>query len=159
MSSTHSLRYLLGHTASILNRQSDQVLQERLGIGMSQFRILMILRERQGVQQRLLADCLGQTEASISRQVKLLLGKGMVSVQANPLSRREHVAIITPKGEKIWQAAQDILDQYHQQAFEQLTEKQREEFVSTLRTLHMHYCQEGKPYVCDQQFTTEGGKL
>lgn len=155
MSSTHSLRYLLSHTASIMSRQSDQVLQERLGIGMSQFRILMILRERQGVQQRLLADCLGQTEASISRQVKLLLEKGMADVQVNPLSRREHVAVITPKGEKIWQAAQDILDQYHEPAFEQLTEKQREEFANLLRVLHMHYCQEGKPYVCDQRLTME----
>ena len=62
-----TLGYLLQHTATILMRQSDQVLQERLGIGMSQLKLLMMLQNSPNVQQRKLAECLGQTEASISR--------------------------------------------------------------------------------------------
>src|ERR1700755_3521534 len=89
--------YLLQHTATILMRQSDQVLQERLGIGMSQFRVLLMLQRNANSQQRKLAECLGQTEASISRQIKLLCEKSLLAVRVNPQSRREHIAVLTPK--------------------------------------------------------------
>src|SRR5262245_828979 len=92
--------YLLQHTAMILMRQSDQVLQERLGVGMSQFKILMMVRTSPNVQQRKLAEALGQTEASISRQTKLLCEKGLLIIRVNPKSRREHIAVPTAKGLK-----------------------------------------------------------
>jgi DNA-binding MarR family transcriptional regulator len=152
MNPTNAISYLLGHTATIMNRQSDQVLQEQLGIGMSQFRLLMILLQRKhGVQQRTLADYLGQTEASVSRQIKLLLEKGMVAVEVNPDNRREHITIATAKGEKVWQAGQETLAQYHKPAFDHLDEGQRKRLDELLRILHLHYCQEGTPYVCDEQ--------
>jgi DNA-binding MarR family transcriptional regulator len=80
MGTTDTIGYMLQHTASIMYRQSDQVLQERLGLGMSQYKILMILHEKPQIRQRVLADQLGQTEASISRQIKLLVERGMLVV-------------------------------------------------------------------------------
>lgn len=149
MESTGSLSYTLQHVASIMHRQADQVLQERLGIGMAQFRILTKLQERPQVQQRFLADSLGQTEASVSRQVKLLAEKGMLFVELNPKNRREHVSSLTAKGLKMTRAAQDILDEYHAPAFEALSDKERQQFQETLHSIHLYYCQEGKPYACD----------
>src|SRR3982751_5902718 len=124
MESTATLSYLLQHTSIIMQRQADQVLQERLGVGMSQYKILSTLQERPNVQQRFLADSLGQTEASISRQVKLLVEKGMLTVQTNPKNRREHVTVLTTKGAKVTLAAYDVLSEYHQPAFDCLSDKE-----------------------------------
>ena len=105
-----SIPYLLQHAATMMIRQSDQILQERLGIGMSQLRILMMLADSPGIRQRKLAENLGQTEASVSRQIKLLQEKRMLSVRVNPDSRREHLTEPTKKGATITQAALAVLD-------------------------------------------------
>lgn len=144
--------YLLMHTATIMLRQSDQVLQEQLGIGMSQFKILMMVQHSPNVQQRKLAECLGQTEASISRQIKLLCEKGLLVIRVNPKSRREHITVPTAKGIKMTNAAADVLEQYHEPMLELVTEKQRQQLKDTLQMFHGHVCTAGKPFACDHPF-------
>jgi DNA-binding MarR family transcriptional regulator len=144
--------YLMTHTATILLRQSDQVLQERLGIGMSQFKILMMLQNNPNVQQRKLAECLGQTEASISRQIKLLFEKGLLSIRVNPKSRREHITVPTVKGTKMTNAAMDVLEQYHAPMLDTVNEKQRQQMQETLQMFHGYVCVAGKPFACDHPF-------
>lgn len=146
-----TLGYLLSHTATILYRQADQVLLERLGIGMSQFKILMLLQQETQMQQRALADSLGQTEASVSRQVKLLCEKGMLVSKVNPRNRREHVTVPTAKGLKIAQAAEEILATFHEPAFGELSEKQQGQLTEILQMVHAYTCQPSKPYACDHQ--------
>jgi DNA-binding MarR family transcriptional regulator len=152
MSQVITVGYLLQHTATILMRQSDQVLQERLGIGMSQFRILFMLRRLPNVQQRKLAECLGQTEASISRQIKLLVEKGLLGVRVNPKSRREHITLLTVKGTKMIEAALEVLEQYHTPMFDLLTDKQQQQLNDALVKFHGHICMPGRPYACDHPF-------
>lgn len=144
--------YVLTHTATILLRQSDQVLQERLGIGMSQFKILMMLQNNPNVQQRKLAESLGQTEASISRQIKLLCEKGLLTIRVNPKSRREHLTVPTPRGQKMTDAAIEVLEQYHGPMFEQISEKQRQQLADILQKFHAYICAGGKPFACDHPF-------
>lgn len=144
------LGYLVEHTAAILHRQSDQVLQERLGIGMSQFKLLMILQEHPNVQQRELADWLGQTEASISRQIKILCEKGMLAIQINPKNRRQHLTMATLKGIKVTQAAMEVLEDYHSPVFGHLSGKDQKQLVALLRIVHERTCAEGKPHACDR---------
>jgi MarR family transcriptional regulator, transcriptional regulator for hemolysin len=148
----NAIGYLLQHMAAILTRQSDQVIQERLGIGMSQFKLLMILRQSPNIQQRKLAECLGQTEASISRQIKLLCEKGLLIVRVNPKSRREHITVPTAKGVKMTEAAMEVLTQYHTPLFDRLNEKQRQHLTDMLVVVHGEVCAAGKPFVCDHPF-------
>ena len=100
MKPTNNIGYLLQHTASTLARQSDQVLQERLGVGFSQFKILMTLQWNPGVQQKHIAESLGQTEASISRQIKLMHEAGLLQSKVSERNKREHITTLTRKGEK-----------------------------------------------------------
>lgn len=147
-----AIGYLLQHTATILMRQSDQVLQERLGIGISQLRILMMLQHSPNVQQRKLAECLGQTEASISRQIKLSQEKGLLAVRINPKSRREHLTVPTPRGVKLTEAALEVLAHYHKPMMDLLTDKQREQLKEALAIFHKHICAPGKPFACDHPY-------
>jgi DNA-binding MarR family transcriptional regulator len=152
MDKQRAIGYLLQHVAGTWGQQANQVLQERLGIGMSQFKILMMLQHEPHLLQRQLADHLGQTEASISRQMKLLVDKGMLVVRVNPASKREHLTVPTPKGIRLTEVARETLVEYAQPLYERLTEKQQKQLVDMLSTIHDWVCQPGKLLSCDHPY-------
>jgi DNA-binding MarR family transcriptional regulator len=139
----NNIGFLLQHLSFVLGRQSDQVLQEQLGIGFSQFKILMVLQWHPDVQQRDIAERLGQTEASISRQIKLLQKQGLLSVQVHPHNRRQHITRTTARGERLTDKAVEILNNYHAPMFGLLNEKEQQQLRDTLRRLHDYACTDG----------------
>lgn len=134
------ISYLFDHIASLLAKQTDQVLQEQLGIGLSQFKILRVLQAEPRTMQREIAASLGQTEASISRQVKLMLSDGLLQSMRNPKDHREHLTVITPKGERLTEAALIAMERYHRPTFAALNDKQQEQIASILHILHSQLC-------------------
>ena len=150
MNPTSNIGYLLQHLSGVLAKQSDQALQERLGIGFSQFKRLMCLQANPATQQKVVADSLGQTEASISRQIKLMHDKSLLQTQINPKNRREHLTIPTAKGIRMAEEALRILNEHHGPMFERLSEKQRSQLLDTLATMHDYSCQPGKTGACQQ---------
>lgn len=150
MKLTNNIGYMLQHLSFALARQSDQVLQEQLGIGFSQFKILMVLQWNPSVRQRQIADRLGQTEASISRQIKLLKEEGMLITQLNPKNRREHLTIVTAKGQRLTDKATEILNRYHAPMFAKLSDKQQDQLLETLGTMHDYACRNARGGICNQ---------
>lgn len=153
MKPTDNVGYLLQHLAFTMARQNDQILQERLGIGFSQFKILMVLDKNPHIQQRTIADKLGQTEASISRQIKLMLDKGLLQSTVSPDNRRVHITTPTTKGVRMVEEAMAVLNAYHAPMFEQLSEKQRVQLLEALQSMHEYTCQHGKVGACHQTMT------
>lgn len=152
MRAINGLGYLLNHIAFVMARQSDQVLQERLGIGFSQFKIMMVLSHKPHIQQKEIADKLGQTEASISRQIKLLTEQGLLQAVRRPENKRERVTTLTPKGERYTDEAVDILNLYHAPVFDRLSEKERAALEQSLQTMHQEVCNDDKPGTCRHLF-------
>ena len=149
---THNIGYLLQHLASVLAKQSDQLLSERLGIGFSQFKILMVLQTNPRTRQRQIAEKLGQTEASISRQIALMHDKHLLQTTINPNNRREHLTTPTTKGLRLLEEALALLNSYHGPMFDAVPEKQREQLVEALRVMHSRACQTGRIGACDHPF-------
>jgi DNA-binding MarR family transcriptional regulator len=144
MQPTNNIGYLLNHLAFMLSRQSDQVLQEQLGIGFSQFKIIMALKWNPSVQQKQIAERLGQTEASISRQIKLLHDKGLLSTRIAPENKREHITTLTSKGERVTEKAMQVLNNYHAPTFASLSAKQQQNLIETLNIMHDAVCVDRK---------------
>lgn len=111
--------------SATLSREADQILQEQLGLTFSQFKIMQAIQKAPRMQQRALALSLGQTEASISRQVKLLLDKQLINIRVNPNNRRQHLTQLTVRGERILQAAIAAVSRYHTETFSGLNSKQK----------------------------------
>lgn len=145
MRPTNTIGYLLEHVSSLLAKQSDQVLQEQLGIGFSQFKILRALQTTPQIKQRDIAFYLGQTEASISRQVKLMIEQGLLRTNISPANRREHITLLTSKGVRVTDAAIEVLGKYHAPTFASLTDKQRDQLNEVLEALHRGICHESHP--------------
>jgi DNA-binding MarR family transcriptional regulator len=149
MGPTNNLAYLIQHLSAIISKQSDQVLQEQLGIGLSQFKILMVLEWNPRVSQRSIADSLGQTEASISRQIRLLTTKGLLVSKRDPQNRRKHTTAPTPLGMQVTEAASNILRRNFGPEFSGLGEDQLMQLIAGLQRLHAIVCRPGKPSACD----------
>ena len=142
MSHINNVGFLLQHLSFVLARQSDQVLQEQLGIGFSQFKILMALQWHPDIQQKQIAERLGQTEASISRQIKLLQEQGLLTASVNPHNRREHITRPTARGERFTDKAMEILNNYHAPMFAHLSDKQQQQLQEILNVMHDQACTE-----------------
>lgn len=144
MAFTQNIGYMLQHLSSVLARQSDQVLQEQLGIGFSQFKILMALQNGPSILQKKIAASLGQTEASISRQIKKMHHDGLLISAKNPQNKREHFTRVTPKGLRITDRATEILNNYHSPMFQRLSAKQHQQLLETLDIMAEHACVSGE---------------
>ena len=79
--------FLLQHLSAKLGKQNDLILQEELGIGYSQFKLLVVIQWQPSLGQKKIAKKLSQTEASISRQIKLMLDDGLLQITTDPKDR------------------------------------------------------------------------
>ena len=149
MDPTNKLSYLMQHLAAVMGKQADQILQEQLGIGVSQFKILMVLEWNPRVQQRTIASSLGQTEASISRQIKLLTNKGLLIVKRDQQNLRRHITAPTPLGMQITEAATSIMRRNFGPEYAAMGDDQLVQMVNNLQKFHHIVCQPGKLGACD----------
>ena len=128
-----AIHTLLHHLSSVFARESDQILQEQLGIGLSQYKILQTLVENSAMQQRVIAVEIGQTEASVSRQIAVLEKRGLIESMRNPVNRREHITTLTSRGERVVEAAEKVLTIHHSSSMSRLSKREQEVLLSLLQ--------------------------
>jgi DNA-binding MarR family transcriptional regulator len=143
--------YLLQHIGTILERQFDQALSEQLGIGTAQYRILLALQAHPEISQKHLAANLGQTEASISRQRRILQNKLLITVAVHPKSRRERIVNLSSKGVTVLAAAEELFSQVADSLLGSLSERQQKTFRETLAAVHTKTCLPSTPRSCDHE--------
>ncbi len=136
----NQLSYLIGHVAAVMSKQADQILQEQLDIGVSQFRILLVLQKNPHVQQRFIAASLGQTEASVSRQIKLLKDRGLLTCKRNPTNLRKHITTPTLQGDRITKRALQLLADNFGPNYQTMGSKQTSQLLGSLNALHAIVC-------------------
>lgn len=151
MGPTNNLIYLIEHLSAVVGKQTEQALQEQLGIGLSQYKILMVLEWNPRIQQRSIAESLGQTEASISRQIKLLTKKGMLLAKPDPQNRRKHITAPTPLGMQVTEAATNIIRRNFGPELSHLGDDRTMQLITGLQQLHKIVCKPGKLGACDHQ--------
>ncbi len=135
-----NIGFLIHHVAFILDKQADVVLKDQFGIGFSQFKILMVIRHKPGLLQRTVAAYLGQTEASVSRQIKLLSEKGYIASKRNAKNKREHIVMLTSEGERVSTELKQTLTSYQFPAFAHLSAKQVSNLIEALQHIHQRAC-------------------
>ena len=116
-----SLGYTLHQLVFILDRQSDEALHAHLNVGFSQFKILMAAKHKTGLKQNDIASYLGQTEASVSRQIKMLKQDGLLSVQTDPNNRRARSIVLTSKGAQLGRQCVEVLEHTNATVFGSLS--------------------------------------
>jgi DNA-binding MarR family transcriptional regulator len=124
--------------STALERQSDIFLLDRLDIGFAQFKILLALKQKEGVEQKEISKLLGQTEASISRQIALLQDGRLISVKTDKKDRRKHRVYLLLKGERTINKALVALNGFYQPVFANISAHQQAELSAALQKISLN---------------------
>jgi DNA-binding MarR family transcriptional regulator len=135
------LYWQIHRLAFLLEKRADESLKEQLGIGVAQFKVLEAIGRNMLAKQNNIAELLDQTEASISRQVKILERKGLIIIGTVMDNKRARELSLTERGEEMLGHSEEILDltqaqvmgslsyqeqRHFQELFERMTAKARQ---------------------------------
>jgi DNA-binding MarR family transcriptional regulator len=125
----------LHKTVFLLDKISDQILKQKLNLSFSQFLAMQVLFHQPKAPQKFVANSLDQTQAAVSRQVELLVGKKMVSRSRHPARKREYVLSLTKQGLKAFKQGQAVIESGLGKTFEILNKTSKEDLIESLDKL------------------------
>lgn len=130
---TASFWFLVRKSASLMERGGETLFREGLGISLAQFMVLSVVDARPGAfNQQSVADYLGLTKGTVSRQIEQAERAGLLTTAVSPTSRREKLATLTPEGTTIVRRGDELLARSQLSAFGGLPE---DDVRATIRTL------------------------
>lgn len=136
MSDTADLATNIHRLSSVLGKVADGTLQECCGFGMSQFKILWMLKIHQdGVLQTTIANWLSQTEAAVSRQIGLLEHDGLIDKKVDPNNRRNHIIMLSGEGKKFAEESMQALVIEYKPYFDVLSPGEQSELNKMLEKI------------------------
>jgi len=93
------LWFLVRRVTGQMDRSGDALFRSQLGISLPQFLVLSIVDAYPGeIHQQVVADRLGLTKGTVSRQIDLAAAAGLMKVAVSSTSRRKNVVTLTKAG-------------------------------------------------------------
>ncbi len=94
--------FLVRKTAAVLDRGGETLFRTGLGISLAQFMVLSVIDAHPGTtNQQTVADLLGLTKGTVSRQIDAAVGAGLMTSEVSAASRRDKVVRLTDEGERL----------------------------------------------------------
>lgn len=134
--SQRNITYLLHKITTQMELLEDGLLQLRLGISYSQFRIMVALNEGKECQKEI-ADYWKISEAAVSRQIENLVKLGYVVNSQDDANKRKNKAILTDKGSLALKEAFEMLDAEYDQIYKDAEITDNMNFAESLEKLSM----------------------
>jgi len=131
---TRSTAKLLHRTTFLMDKAAEKTLQDKVGIGLSQFLTLMQMSSGQHCQREL-ASALGVTPAAISRQVSNLIDQGFLQKIEHENDRRFEFLILSPAGKKTFAKATEVLESEFSSRYAALSVTDRRQIHDSLMKL------------------------
>ena len=114
--------------AFLLEKRADESLKSQLDIGFAQYKVLEAINHNSLAKQNTIAKLLDQTEASISRQIKILHKKGLITVVDVMGNKRARELSLTGIGEEMVSNAEELLDMTQAQVIGELSYQEQRMF-------------------------------
>jgi DNA-binding MarR family transcriptional regulator len=130
-----NLGILFHKIGAVMERYSDTLLFDAYGLGFSQFKLMYVLQMQSGMQQKEIALALGQTEASISRQIGLLKSAGMITVELGVDDKKKHLITLSTKGQQSVADAMLLLNEHYEPILSSLGSDEQMRLLAQLNTL------------------------
>jgi DNA-binding MarR family transcriptional regulator len=94
-----TLWYLIRRAAGLMDHQGETLLRRELGISLAQFLVLSVVDAHPGpLSQQAIADRVGLTKGSVSRQIDHAVAVGLMTVRVASHTRRENAVTLTEAG-------------------------------------------------------------
>jgi DNA-binding MarR family transcriptional regulator len=104
-------------------------------LSVPQFRTLRFLDCRRGCSLSDLAEHIGLSLPSASKLVQLLLTRGYVHREIDPIDRRRTILAPTPKGKRVIKIARQATQEFLAEQLSELSEDRRSEVIAAMQTL------------------------
>jgi DNA-binding MarR family transcriptional regulator len=94
-----TLWFLVRRVAGVLDRRGEALFRRELDISLAQFLVLSVVDAYPGhLSQQALADRLGLTKGTVSRQIDSAVSTGLMTAEVSSHTRRENTVALTPAG-------------------------------------------------------------
>jgi DNA-binding MarR family transcriptional regulator len=130
-----SLLNQIARVSNGLEREVENELKVSFKLTFSQFRVLNGLLALGEASGRELATSLEVTPAVVTRQIEALGSRGLLTVKANPRSKRENVLSLTPKGDEAVRDASKVIEDRQKLIFAKLSVKDEVAFQRGIEAL------------------------
>jgi DNA-binding MarR family transcriptional regulator len=118
-----------------LQQSADELLLDKNGVGLSQTRIMAALDKSVPRSQRQVAVELGQTEANVSRQLKVMKRRGLVNITKSKKDHRQRDVSLTPKGYRAYTKAEQILSHHEKGLLSTMSRSESRDFQDKATSL------------------------
>jgi DNA-binding MarR family transcriptional regulator len=135
MKTSLDISRMLHRIPCTMEKFENKILQERLNISFSQFRILTAIGQ-ESVSQCSIARYWDITEAAVSRQITNLVDIGLLTRIENPENRREKMLSLSEKGKEVLKKCFHILDEEYEHVFEKFTDEEKQSLKLNLQNIH-----------------------
>ncbi|PJJ63523.1 MarR family winged helix-turn-helix transcriptional regulator [Compostimonas suwonensis] len=130
---TATLWFLVRQAAARMDRAGDALYRQELGVSLAQFLVLSVVDAHPGpLNQQAIADRLGLTKGTVSRQIELAVESGRMTVETAVHSRREHAVRLTSEGAALVRKGDAVLAKSLESDMPAFVP---DELAATLRTL------------------------
>ena len=127
-----TLGNLVTDLSRVMTKRFDRRARE-LGLTRAQWRVLLRLRNRQGVNQSPLAELLGIEPITLARHIDRLQEKGWLERRADPNDRRVWLLYLDDSVQGVLDDMQEISDWNRDAALKGFSDADREQLVAALR--------------------------
>ncbi len=116
------------HLTYVLQHLSDTNLSAIAGVGLSQVRLMSVLNDTVTHSQIKIAHDLQQTEANVSRQIRLMKKDGLVSIERNKKDARIRDVKLTGNGARKYKMGVKVLATQQKELLKLLDKKEVKAF-------------------------------
>lgn len=121
--------------ANLTARPFAERFGRRLHLGLSEWRVLLVVADRPGITAQDLADYIGLDKMSVSRAVRQLLARGRLARSTNPRDRRRLHLNLTAEGWRVYEEIAVSGVGREDAVFGALAPEERREFFAWLTRL------------------------
>jgi DNA-binding MarR family transcriptional regulator len=113
--------------------------ESEVGQPLPQWRILQVLREQPGATQKVIADTLAMDPGALTRQMKILEAKGLITRHSAREDNRLTNVNLTPAGARLVESLQPLRRAFLQKALKGLPAEKLDAVMSVLETLEERF--------------------
>lgn len=115
-----SFIYNLKGLAANLDKIADKELMLHLNLTSSQFTVMSILDNSSKVKQNFISKKLNISEAAVSKQIKILVEKGFVTVSVNSEDKKSRVLEMTDVGESVFKEGWIVINRINKDLYKEI---------------------------------------
>lgn len=139
---------IYGKLISAIHRKSIQIIKYKLknfDIDVGQIFLLWYIHNHDGISQELVAQNFHLDKATVSKNVKRLMGLGYLKKKVNPKDQREYQLSATKKAKVLVPQLECILKEINKLMITDLSQEKQAQFIDTLEKVfkNLNACDKG----------------